>query len=167
MAKAAWSFVSVLGTGAAMDVAIFLGLAEASAKPPTWDSLIIKRMQEQEAMGRGGNQITGTSGASSNGDLQDLKKALHSVVSLGGILPPGLENASSAAMLTFAKTWKPARQGPGPGCVKVDGLIQVSGKKAYMAVYVVGWYDPKQKKFVDIQTQLKHILPFQQYPANR
>ncbi|KAJ3472725.1 hypothetical protein NLG97_g10761 [Lecanicillium saksenae] len=156
VAKAAWSFISVLGKGLATDTAVFLGLAEPARRPPTWESVVLKRMQQQETVGPGANR-----------ELQDLKKTLQSAVSLGNVLPPTFEHASSAAMVTFAKSWKPARQGPGPGCIKVDGLIQVSGAKAYMAVYVIAWFDPKQKKFVDIQTQLKHILPFKQYPANR
>ncbi|TQV96290.1 hypothetical protein V2A60_003289 [Cordyceps javanica] len=154
VAKAAWSFLSVLGKGLASDTAVFLGIAEPTKRPPTWESVVLNRMQQQETVGPGANR-----------ELQDLKKTLQSAVSVGNVMPSNLEHASSAAMVTLAKTWKPARQGPGPGCIKVDGLIQVSGKKAYMAVYVVAWFDPKQKKFVDIQTQLKHLLPFQQYPA--
>ncbi|OAA81269.1 hypothetical protein LEL_00814 [Akanthomyces lecanii RCEF 1005] len=154
VAKAAWAFVSVLGKSLASDTAVFLGIAEPARRPPTWESVVMNRVQGQD-----------TVGASTNRALQDLKKTAQPAVSLGNVMPPSLEHASSAAMVTLAKSWKPAQQGPGPGCIKVDGLIQVSGKKAYMAVYVIAWFDPKQRKFVDIQTQLKHLLPFQQYPA--
>lgn len=154
VAKAAWSFLSVLGKGLATDTAVFLGIAEPVKRLPTWESVVLNRMPQQETVGPGADR-----------ELQDLKKTLQSAVPFGDVMPSNLEHASSAAMVTLAKTWKPARQGPGPGCIRVDGLIQVSGKSAYMTVYVVAWFDPKQRKFVDIQTQLKHLLPFKQYPA--
>lgn len=163
VAKATWTFVRVLGKGILQDTAVFLGIAEPISRPQSWETTILKRMQEQDTAGRGSNQITG----SGNRELQDLNKTLQSAVPLGEMLPPSFGIAMSAAMVTFAKSWKPVRQGPNPGCFKVDGLIQFSGKRAYMSVLVSSWYDPKQKKFVDIQTQLRHILPFKQRPASR
>lgn len=163
--------MSVLGKGLANDAAVFFGLAEPTVRAPVWQDALLNRMPGPDTVTRGANQITGGTGAGagagSNGELQDLKKTLQSAVSLGNILPPSLDTASTAAMVTFAKSWKPARPGIGPGCIKVDGLIQVSGKQAYMAVYVNAWYDVKQGKYVDIQTQLKHILPYKQYPARK
>ncbi len=155
MAKAAWAFVSVLGKNLASETAVFLGIAEPARRPPTWGPVVLNRVPDQETVGPG----------STNRELQDLKKTLQPGAPLSNVMPPSLEHASAAAMVTLAKSWKPARQGPSPGCIKVDGLIQLTGKKAYMSVYVFAWFDPKQKKFVDIQTQLKHLLPFQQYPA--
>ncbi|KGQ10986.1 hypothetical protein BBAD15_g3673 [Beauveria bassiana D1-5] len=155
VAKAALSFVSAYGKGIASDMTIFLGIAEPPAKQrSTWEPTMVQRVQLE------------TVGPSANRELQDLKKNHQSVVSIGTETSTTLQRATSAALVTLAKSWKPARRGPGPGCIRVDGLIQVAGKKAYMAVYVVAWFDPKQNKFVDIQSQLKHLVPFNQYPAN-
>jgi hypothetical protein len=34
-----------------------------------------------------------------------------------------------------------------------------------MSVWVLGWYDPKVKKFVGIETRLKHLIQYKQKPA--
>jgi hypothetical protein len=34
-----------------------------------------------------------------------------------------------------------------------------------MAVYVLGWYDPKQKNYMAVQTGLKHLIQLKQRPA--
>lgn len=156
VAQSTWVFISTLTKGLIEDTAVFLGMAEPVRRPATWESGMMKRIQQTEAAGSGTNR-----------ELQDLKKAFQSAASLGSAMPDSFQRASWAAVLVFIKNWKPARQGPGPGCIKVDGLIQMSGTKAYMAVYVVAWFDPKQNKFVDINTQLKHLLPFKQFPASR
>ncbi|GAO15706.1 hypothetical protein UVI_02018810 [Ustilaginoidea virens] len=76
-------------------------------------------------------------------------------------LDPRLKGALRDAFSTFTKNWKPLKEPPGRGCVRVDGLVELQGTVRVMGVYVVGWYDPKRKAFVSIQTGLKHVLPLQ------
>lgn len=79
-------------------------------------------------------------------------------------LSPNLSFALQAAALTLAKNWKHAEQAVTRGCIKVDGLVEVQGKAAVMVVYVIGWYDPRVKKFMNIHTQLKHLIQLKQRP---
>ncbi|KAG5996952.1 hypothetical protein E4U43_002766 [Claviceps pusilla] len=80
-------------------------------------------------------------------------------------LDPRVQDALHDAAMTFSKNWQPVKQPPSRGCIRVDGLLELQGKNALMAVYVLAWYDPKQKMFMDIQTGLKHLIQLKQRPA--
>lgn len=80
-------------------------------------------------------------------------------------LDPRIQAALQAASLTFARNWKPTKSPPNRGCIRVDGVVELRGKSACMAVYVLGWYDPKLRKYMGIQTGLKHLVQLKQRPA--
>lgn len=80
-------------------------------------------------------------------------------------LDPRVQAALQAASLTFARNWKPTKSPPNRGCIRVDGVVELRGKSACMAVYVLGWYDPKLRKYMGIQTGLKHLVQLKQRPA--
>lgn len=73
--------------------------------------------------------------------------------------------AIQAASLTLAKNWRPVQQPVTRGCIRVDGLIELQGKSAVMVVYVLAYYDPKAKQYMNVQTKLKHLVQTKQRPA--
>lgn len=75
--------------------------------------------------------------------------------------------ASQVAWGEFQKNWKPVKKWPTRGCVVVDGTLEIKGDRAVMAVLVVGFYDPKAKKFVNLDARVKHIRALKQNPLPR
>lgn len=72
--------------------------------------------------------------------------------------------ALQAASLTFAKNWKPTQPAVNRGCIRVDGLVELQGESTNMVLHVLGWYDPKLRKYVNVQTKLKHVTRGKQKP---
>ncbi|KAF4125018.1 hypothetical protein GMORB2_3857 [Geosmithia morbida] len=72
--------------------------------------------------------------------------------------------AFQAASLVLAKNWKRTEHHVSKGCIRVDGMVELQGRSAFMVVYVLGWYDPKTDKFMKVETKLKHLVQTKQKP---
>ena len=169
VALTVWTFFNFLFKQTAQDVAKALGLGTPPPQETTWQSVALNRMREQGAIGGSGKQPT-------NGPEQPEKpSASFPIQTAGGDImgspfggsqvDPRIQAALHAAAMTFSKNWQPAKQPANRGCIRVDGLVELQGKSAVMAVYVLGWYDPKQRKYMGIQTGLKHLIMLKQRPA--
>ncbi|KOS17687.1 hypothetical protein ESCO_002513 [Escovopsis weberi] len=169
VALSVWTFLNSLASQTVNDIAKALGFNPAPPAEATWQAVIMNRIKEQGDLGATGKQAVKVPGHQDKA----LNFPIHSSISdmLGS--PFGsdsrvdarIQTALQAATLTFSRNWQPVKQPPNRGCVKVDGLVELQGKSAVMAVYVVGWYDPKQRKYMGIQTGLKHLFKLKQRPA--
>jgi hypothetical protein len=174
----AWSFVSTLVTQAAQDVAGTLGFGSTEAREVTWSSVTMDRIKG--GFGTTSDQIANGSGQSEKPpslQLPDRTGTGVGATPAGGELNPdnlldALHNdsrimaARRAASVTFAKNWKPKTSPPTRGCIRVDGMVEIQGKKAVLSLYVLGWYDPIKKKYVTVQANVKHLVSLRQRPAN-
>ncbi|KAH6900402.1 hypothetical protein B0T10DRAFT_470455 [Thelonectria olida] len=171
VAMTAWTFISFLCKQTMQDVAKALGFSGSDTPEPTWQNVTLDRLREQ-AGGHGGNtgkqavRILGQSERPAHGQFPTGSGDIIGTLFGGETqLDPRILAAIQAASLTFARNWKPTKTPPNRGCLRVDGVVELRGKTAFMAVYVFGWYDPKLKKFMGIQTGLKHLIQHKQRPA--
>ncbi|KAK1254843.1 hypothetical protein MKX08_008838 [Trichoderma sp. CBMAI-0020] len=168
VALSAWAFIDSLTRQTAQDIAKALGFNTPPPPEATWQAAILNRIKEQSELGTAGKQTVRVPGQPDKANFP-----LHTGMSeipgtpFSGVsqVDPRIQAALQAATVTFTKNWQPARQPPSRGCIKVDGLVELQGKSAVMAVYVLGWYDPKQRKFMGVQTGLKHLLQLKQRPG--
>lgn len=140
VAIAAWTMVSTLAQQTVSSMSRVLGVPSPVEEPPMPPSQ--QRRLEEFKTQRGDSWKS----ASETVDNVLLHTAFHTVAAL-------------------QKNWVRTSHPPTKGCIRVDGIIEVKGKTAIMSVYVVGWYDPKQRKYTSVQTRLKHLLPLLQRPA--
>lgn len=169
VALTVWTFVNSLCRQTAQDLAKALGFSTEPPQDTTWQTVFMNRMKEQETIGTQGKQAARVTGSgdkppnfplpTANGDLFGPPFGSDSQ------LDSRIQGALHAAAMTFTKNWQPVKQPPNRGCIRVDGLVELQGKNAVMAVYVLGWYDPKQKNYMAIQTGLKHLIQLKQRPA--
>lgn len=170
VALTAWTFVSFLFKQTMQDVGKALGIAGPSEPEATWQSVTLDRLKEQGS-GLGGPEkqtvrILSQSERPAHGHFPTGSGDVIGTLFGGETqLDPRLLAAIQAASLTFARNWKPTKTPPNRGCIRVDGVVELRGKTACMAVYVLGWYDPKLRKFMGIQTGLKHLVQLKQRPA--
>lgn len=167
VALTVWTFFNFLFRQTAHDIAKALGINAGSPPPDSsWQIVTLNRVQEQDALGGTSRGMTSSAGQTRS---QPIPVGTGNATSLptdaDAFLNPRVQAAFHAATLTFAKTWQPVKQPPRRGCIRVDGLVELQGQAAAMAVYVLGWYDPKQRKFMGIQTGLKHLVQHKQRPA--
>lgn len=47
----------------------------------------------------------------------------------------------------LAQKWRPMRDLPPRGAIRVSGLVELEGPRAYAVIDVVGWWNPKTRKF--------------------
>lgn len=167
VALGAWTWTSLVLKSMMMDVGRVVGFGAEAPPPTTWHSTI---------QGRPFKDVYGGKSSSSSPGGQ----AINSPLGMTGEPPPGIgpelsdlekrmrehaQVASQGALLAFSKNWKPIKRPPTRGCIRVDGLVELQGEKAFMSVWVLGWYDPKAKKFIGIETRLKHLVQYKQKPA--
>ncbi|QLI64076.1 uncharacterized protein G6M90_00g025190 [Metarhizium brunneum] len=170
VALTVWTFVNSLCRQTAQDVAKALGFNTEPPQDTSWQTVAINRMKEQGALGSGGKhavKVPSTTDKPANFPFPTANGDLFgpSIGSDNTQLDPRIQGALHAASMTFTKNWQPVKQPPSRGCIRVDGLVELQGKNAVMAVYVLGWYDPKQKNYMAIQTGLKHLIQLKQRPA--
>ncbi|KAK7404128.1 hypothetical protein QQX98_010086 [Neonectria punicea] len=170
VAMTAWTFVNFLFKQTVQDVAKALGFNGPGAPDPTWQSVTLDRLKEQgSGFGTSGKQTVRILGQAERPPQGQFPTGSGDIIGtlFGGEtqLDPRVQAAIQAASLTFAKNWKPTKSPPNRGCIRVDGVVELRGKTACMAVYVLGWYDPKLRKFMGIQTGLKHLVQIKQRPA--
>lgn len=169
VALTAWAFVSFLVGQTVQEFTRAVGLSDSTPPEPTWQSVALDRFKEQGAFPNAPKQTVKVVTQSERPPHGSLPAGNGDIIGtlFGGDtqLDPRIQAAIQAASLTFARNWKPTKSPPTRGCIRVDGVVELKGKSACMGVYVLGWYDPKQRKFVGIQTGLKHLLPLKQRPA--
>ncbi|KAF4980153.1 hypothetical protein FZEAL_3772 [Fusarium zealandicum] len=168
VALTVWTFASFLVRQTAQDVMKAIGLGDPTPPEATWQSVTLDRLKQGSLPGVG-NQAVKVVGQSErppqgsfptgNGDI------IGTLFGSETQLDPRVQAALQAASLTFARNWRPTKSPPNRGCIRVDGVVELKGNTACMAVYVLGWYDPKLRKFMGIQTGLKHLVQLKQRPA--
>ncbi|TFB02287.1 hypothetical protein CCMA1212_005662 [Trichoderma ghanense] len=168
VALSVWAFLKSLAGQTAQDIAKALGFNTPPPPEATWQAAILNRIKEQGELGTTGKQTVKVPGQPDKSSFP-----VHTGISeipgtpFSGVseVDPRIQAALQAATVTFTKNWQPAKQPPSRGCIRVDGLVELQGKSAVMAVYVLGWYDPKQRKYMGVQTGLKHLIQLKQRPA--
>lgn len=173
VALTVWTFVNSLCRQTAHDIAKALGFNAEPSQDTLWQNAAIERMRQQRGLP---GAAAGQEAIKSPGNAANSKPATFPVPSASGNstgppfnidtqLDPRIQGALLDASMTLSKNWQPVKQVPSRGCIRVDGLVELQGKNALMAVYVLGWYDPKQKNYMAIQTGLKHLVQLKQNPA--
>ncbi|UNI23351.1 hypothetical protein JDV02_009177 [Purpureocillium takamizusanense] len=176
VAMTVWTFVNFLFKQTAQDVAKALGLGSSPHEETSWQSVTLDRWREQGWGEQGAFGGPGKQPASASAQQPEKQPAGFPIQTAGGNIlgvplsgesqmDPRIQAALQAASMTFSRHWQPAMQPPTRGCIVVDGIIELQGKTAVMAVFVLGWYDPKQRRFVGIHTGLKHLVQLKQRPA--
>jgi len=164
VALGAWTWTSIVLKSMFSEVGKMFGFGVEAPPPPTWHSTILERPirdvygSKSQSGPPGINPQMGLTGQPHDGmepELSDLEKRMREHAQI----------ATQGALVTFSKNWKPIKRPPTRGCIRVDGLVELQGEKAFMSVWVLGWYDPKVKKFVGIETRLKHLIQYKQKPA--
>ncbi|KAI8688937.1 hypothetical protein NCS55_00148900 [Fusarium keratoplasticum] len=171
VALTCWTFISFLAKQGFQDFTRALGFSDPVPPEPTFHPGPLERFKGQSGFPPAGprNQTVRVVGQSErpphgsfptgNGDI------IGTLFGSETQFDPRIQAAIQAASLTFARNWKPTKTSPNRGCIRVDGVVELKGKTACMAVYVLGWYDPKLRKFMGIQTGLKHLVQLKQRPA--
>ncbi|RFU77624.1 hypothetical protein TARUN_4617 [Trichoderma arundinaceum] len=168
VALSVWTFINSLARQTAQDIAKALGFNTPPPPEATWQAAILNRIKEQGELGTTGKQTVKVPGQPEKSNfpvhtgISEIPGTPFSGVSQ---VDPRIQAALQAATVTFTRNWQPAKQPPSRGCIRVDGLVELQGKSAVMAVYVLGWYDPKQRKYMGVQTGLKHLIQLKQRPA--
>ena len=176
VALAVWTFWNVLLQRTKDDISKALGFEGSKTQEITWQSAIINRGKEQSPFGTTGKPSQGhilappapsgkeSQSGSIRGPTPDFTGLFRKPGENDIPMSASMMQAFQAASFTLAKNWRPAEQPVNRGCIRVDGLIEVQGKSALMVVYVAAWYDPRAKKYTNVQATLKHILQTQQRP---
>ena len=176
VALAAWAFWNTLIQQTKADIAKALGFDGPKEPETSWQSIIINRGKEQPPFGTTGKPSPPSILAPPNPQTRAPQPgSMQGLPELAGIFrKPGegdvpmsasMTMALQAASLTLAKNWRPVQQPVTRGCIRVDGLIELQGKSAVMVVYVLAYYDPKAKQYMNVQTKLKHLVQTKQRPA--
>ncbi|KAH7256405.1 hypothetical protein BKA59DRAFT_72115 [Fusarium tricinctum] len=166
LAMGCWTFVSYLTKQVAQDIAKSVGLSEPDPPESGWQHVPVSGLP-----GTMPQPIPRT--ATQHDAKTRLPTPLPPVFNdiLGAAfgpeakLDPRLQAASLAGAFAFLRHWKPTRSLPSRGCIRVDGIVELKGKTAVMAVLVAGYYDPKTRQYVAVQTRLKHLMQLKQRPA--
>lgn len=169
VALTAWTFVTSLTRQTVHDISTFLGFQQQPE--PKWHDYTFNRMTQPSDPRPTSPEAKPTipnpndKSVSPFPLLGNQSDFLGNLVGSDSQLDPRIQVAMAEATLTFAKNWKQIKQPPTRGCIRVDGMIELQGQKAVMTAVILGWYDPKQRKFVAIETGLKHLIQLKQRPA--
>ncbi|KAF5635470.1 uncharacterized protein FTJAE_6368 [Fusarium tjaetaba] len=166
LAMGCWTFVSFLTKQVALDISKAIGLSEPDPPASGWHQVPVGNLPG----------IIPSPAATRTAVQHDpkahtahLPPVFNEIISAAfgpdAKLDPRLQAASMAGALAFLRHWKPTKSLPGRGCIRVDGIVELKGKTAVMAVLVAGYYDPKTRQYVAVQTMLKHLMQLKQRPA--
>ncbi|KAG5927641.1 hypothetical protein E4U42_002008 [Claviceps africana] len=165
VALAAWTFVNSLFGQTFRDAAKALGFNIAPPENKSLETVIINHLREEAGMNipekpavqaQGSGEKPANPPASTNSD-DELRRASGGDTQLG--------RALHDATTTLGENWQAFRLPPERGSVRIDGLVEFQGKNAHITMDVTSWFDPKQKAFLDIQSNLKHLVLNKQRPA--
>ncbi|KAF5629435.1 hypothetical protein F52700_7757 [Fusarium sp. NRRL 52700] len=167
LAMGCWTFVSFLTKQVALDISKAIGLSEPDPPASGWHQPVpvgnLPGIIPPPAATRTAVQHDPKT------HTAHLPPVFNEIISAAfgpdAKLDPRLQAASMAGALAFLRYWKPTKSLPSRGCIRVDGIIELKGKTAVMAVLVAGYYDPKTRQYVAVQTMLKHLMQLKQRPA--
>lgn len=180
-ALATWAFISSLTRQTAQEISHYLGFEKQNE--PSWENITfeaLKRQQQTHQPSQPTLEESKNSGAfarapSSNGNIArrlppgtrplGMTDSLENWLGTDPAIDPKILMALLDASHTFSKNWQPVRRGIPRGSIRVDGLVELQGKSAILTADVVGWWDPKQRKFVSIDTGLRNLVQTKQRPA--
>ncbi|EXL89241.1 hypothetical protein FOPG_00006 [Fusarium oxysporum f. sp. conglutinans race 2 54008] len=166
LAMGCWTFVSFLTKQVALDISKAIGLSEPDPPESGWHQVPVGNLPgiiPPPAATRAAVQHD------PKAHTAHLPPVFNEIISAAfgpdAKLDPRLQAASMAGALAFLRHWKPTKSLPSRGCIRVDGIVELKGKTAVMAVLVAGYYDPKTRQYVAVQTMLKHLMQLRQRPA--
>lgn len=166
LAMGCWTFVSFLTKQVVLDISKAIGLSEPDPPASGWHQVPVGNLPGIIP------PPTATRTAVQHdpkAHTAHLPPVFNEIISAAfgpdAKLDPRLQAASMAGALAFLRHWKPTKSLPGRGCIRVDGIVELKGKTAVMAVLVAGYYDPKTRQYVAVQTMLKHLMQLKQRPA--
>jgi hypothetical protein len=172
MFNTAYAFMDSLFTQTMSDIGSALGF-KTTTQPPTvtWQSVAVDRMKDLKPAMPGSKPMTQVS-EQPNKPSSPLSIIMDGTLFSAGASSidiqqsPRLQTAMGAARAAFKKNWKPVISQPYRGCLQVDGMLEIAGSRAILAVNVVAWYDPAQKKYVGVNCKLRHVRTLKQKPAS-
>ncbi|KAH7269395.1 uncharacterized protein BKA55DRAFT_548474 [Fusarium redolens] len=166
LAMGCWTFVSFLTKQVALDISKAIGFSDPDPPESGWHQVAVGNLPgiiPPQAATRAAVQHD------PKAHTAHLPPVFNEIISAAfgpdAKLDPRLQAASMAGALAFLRYWKPTKSLPSRGCIRVDGIVELKGKTAVMAVLVAGYYDPKTRQYVAVQTMLKHLMQLRQRPA--
>ncbi|KAF4457957.1 hypothetical protein F53441_212 [Fusarium austroafricanum] len=143
LAMGCWTFISFLAKQVAQDVSKAIGLSDPDPPESSWHQVPVGNLP--------GILPPPATRAAVQHDTKahtaHLPPVFNEIISAAfgpdAKLDPRLQAASMAGAFAFLRHWKPTKSFPNRGCIRVDGIVELKGKTAVMAVLVAGYYDPK------------------------
>lgn len=102
--------------------------------------------------------------AASRPTLSDTSRILGSVPSIpqfGADLSVALQEFKT----TLSKTWQPPHAFGERGSFLVTGLVRLEGPKAFCVVDIKAAYHPRERRYTQIATGVKYLIPKRQGPV--
>ncbi|WXC54894.1 hypothetical protein SNK03_000869 [Fusarium graminearum] len=165
LAMGCWTFISFLSKQVAQDIAKSIGLSEPDAPESAWQHVPVNSLPGTMPQQTPRVVVKHDAKAHPAHLPPGFNEILGAAFGPDAKLDPRLQAASLAGAFAFLRYWKPTKTLPSRGCIKVDGIVELKGKTAVMAVLVAGYYDPKTRQYVAVQTRLKHLMQLRQRPA--
>jgi hypothetical protein len=165
LAMGCWTFVSFLTKQVAQDIAKSIGLSEPDPPESAWQHVPVNSLPGTMPQQTPRVVVKHDAKAHPAHLPPGFNEILGAAFGPDAKLDPRLQAASLAGAFAFLRYWKPTKTLPSRGCIKVDGIVELKGKTAVMAVLVAGYYDPKTRQYVAVQTRLKHLMQLRQRPA--
>ncbi|KAF5020110.1 hypothetical protein F66182_7873 [Fusarium sp. NRRL 66182] len=165
LALGCWTFISFLTKQIVQDIGKYIGFSDPNPPESAWQHVPVRNLPGTMP----GQQTSKVVVQHDKAHPVNLPPVFNEIVSAAfgpdAKLDARLQAASLAGAFAFLRHWKPTRSLPTRGCIRVDGIIELKGKTAVMAVLVAGYYDPKTRQYVAVQTRLKHLMQLKQRPA--
>ncbi|QPC75234.1 hypothetical protein HYE68_005986 [Fusarium pseudograminearum] len=165
LAMGCWTFISFLSKQVAQDIAKSIGLGEPDPPESAWQHVPVNSLPGTMPQQTPRAVVKHDAKAHPAHLPPGFNEILGAAFGPDAKLDPRLQAASLAGAFAFLRYWKPTKTLPSRGCIKVDGIVELKGKTAVMAVLVAGYYDPKTRQYVAVQTRLKHLMQLRQRPA--
>ncbi|KAK6722010.1 hypothetical protein QX201_000877 [Fusarium graminearum] len=165
LAMGCWTFISFLSKQVAQDIAKSIGLSEPDPPESAWQHVPVNSLPGTMPQQTPRVVVKHDAKAHPAHLPPGFNEILGAAFGPDAKLDPRLQAASLAGAFAFLRYWKPTKTLPSRGCIKVDGIVELKGKTAVMAVLVAGYYDPKTRQYVAVQTRLKHLMQLRQRPA--
>ncbi|KAM4058619.1 hypothetical protein HRG_006425 [Hirsutella rhossiliensis] len=166
VAAAVWSFGNSLVKQTAHDVANALRLNPPTPPPEATDPQHVVLQTDANRVFEASVRSEASTGSTASSIQPAGDERLRNTSSSEGSGDPRIQAALHAASGALVKNWQQAPPLPNRGCIRVDGMVEIYGDTAILCVYVLASYDPKLKKYVGIQTGLKHLAQLKQRPAS-
>jgi hypothetical protein len=188
MAMSIWSFAKVIVTDDFKNAARILGIGIGDNNP-TIEELLYKQHQQltklypptKETPSSKQTQLLGDSQAQKSVALPaENSSVTKKATSQEDVAPGSVKRAVSAISEHFSRgilafktklrqSWLQTPSFPPGGSILTEGLVELEAQKAWIVLYVRGFWDPKTSSY-DLRTlhvRLAHVQPKSQGPVHR